>query len=728
MGRDKKCISRREFVAAAATAGVAGGAALAGASKGVGRGGKGGLRAGACAVDISPEKLPVIVSGSFYSRTSNVVRDRPHARCLVLDDGKTRVVVMVVDSLFISREMLDEVKMAASKRVGIPPERFLISATHSHSCPSVVGCLGTDVDEGYAKFLPGKLVEAVEQATGKLEPAKVGWGVAQAAEHTHCRRWIFLPHRMRTDPFGQRNVRAHMHPGHQNPACVGPSGPPDPALSMLSVQAHDGRPIALLANYSMHYYGSGAVSADYYGEFCRQFTKLVGAEKQDPAFVAIMSHGTSGDQHWMDYSKPRHGLGLRGYATALAKIAHEAYTKIEHRESASIAMREQKVTFNRRLPDAKRLEWAKAVLAKMGNAKPRSMQQVYAREAMYLHNEPKRELKLQALRVGEIGITAIPCEVYALTGLKLKAQSPLPTTMNIELANGCESYIPPPELHPLGGYNTWPARTAGLEVEAETKITETVLRLLEDVAGKPRRKVIDPRGAYAQAVLAAKPLAYWRMADYEGRRALDSSGSGNHGAYEQGVVYYLEGPEADGLRGKGHTNRAAHFAGGRQKAILKGLGDTYSVELWFWNGMPANGRSVTGYLFSWGPDGVKACPGDHLGIGGTHLEQGKLLFFNGNAANEALGGTTLVSFKQWNHVVLVRQGAMVRVHLNGNPTPEITSEAAITRPKGVDTAFIGGRCDSFANFEGKICEAAIYNRALSPQDVASHYRLSGKHA
>ena len=55
-----------------------------------------------------------------------------------------------------------------------------------------------------------------------------------------------------------------MHPGHQSPDVIGPSGPADPGLSLLSVQTADGRPLALLANYSMHYVGSPAVSADYF--------------------------------------------------------------------------------------------------------------------------------------------------------------------------------------------------------------------------------------------------------------------------------------------------------------------------------------------------------------------------------------------------------------------------------------------------------------------------------
>ena len=89
-----------------------------------------------------------------------------------------------------------------------------------------------------------------------------------------------------------------------------------------------------------------------------------------------------------------------------------------------------------------------------------TLPEVYAKEAIFLHDEAERELKLQAIRVGDLGIAAIPNEVYALTGLKIKARSPFPSTFSIEPANGAEGYIPPPEQHRLGGYTTWPARTA----------------------------------------------------------------------------------------------------------------------------------------------------------------------------------------------------------------------------------------------------------------------------
>jgi len=685
------------------------------------------LRAGAFAVDITPEKLPVIVSGGFLEGRSNKVHDRLHARCLVLDAGTAGpVAIVVVDTLMMPRSLVDAAKALAAKTTGIRPERMMISATHTHSAPSVMGALGTGVDTAYAKFLPGRIVKVIERAAANLAPARVGWTVAQADKHTHCRRWIRRSDRMGTDPFGKRTVRAMMHPGYRNANYVGPAGPVDTDLSLLSVQSLEGRPIALLANYSMHYFGSPAVSADYFGRFAAEFARLVKAENTDPPFVAMMSQGTSGDLHWMDYSSARKRIDIATYTRQLAKIAFDAYGKIEHHKSATLAMAEKKLKLRRRTGDETRLEWAKAIVAKMGDRKPRNRPEVYAREQIYLRDDPAAEIKLQALRIGDLGIVAIPCEVFGITGLQIKAQSPMAPTFNIELANGGEGYIPPPAQHGLGGYTTWPARSAGLEVQAEPKIVEAVLGLLEEVSGRRARKYAESVGPYAKAVLASKPVAFWRMGGFGGGRAVDVGGGGNHGRFNGPVAYWLKGPVAPGFCGPGKINRAVQFAGGRLGAVIRELADSYSVEMWFSNGMPPQARSVAGYLFSRGVDQADEAPGDHLGIGGTHdaKSTGRLIFFNGNKLDETLIGTTKLQVNTFNHVVLVRRGRRIAVYLNGNTTPEISGQSAPGCPSSVRQAFVGGRNDNFANFEGRIDEVSVYDRPLKADEVAEHYRAA----
>ncbi|MCC7499528.1 MAG: hypothetical protein IT160_18250 [Bryobacterales bacterium] len=669
------------------------------------------LRAGARSVDITPQSLPIITSGNFLATRAGKLDGALHARAVALDDGSGGMVISVVDSLMMPRELIDRIKATASARTGIPAPRMLISATHTHSAPPVMGALGTDNNSEYSAFVEARVVEAIEGAVKNLAPATAGWTVVNVPEHTNSRRWILRPDKMRKDPFGDLNIRAQMHPGYQNPDFVGPSGPIDPALSLLSFRSPEGRPIALIANYSMHYVGAASetVSPDYYGFFAQNVQNLIGRRDGGPPFVAIMSQGTSGDLHWMDYSRPRKDMNIALYAETMAKIVAQAYGAISYRGSTRIAMAETRLRLKRRTPNSERLAWAKRIYAGMAGAPPRNQQEVYAREQVLIDAEPERELVLQALRIGDLGIAAIPNEVFAITGLKIKAQSPLRPTFTIELANGAEGYIPPPAQHKLGGYTTWPARTAGLEIDAEPKVAEAALKLLERVSGQPRRPVVDTHGAYAKTILGAKPAAYWRLNEFHGPTAADATGHGNAATFQDGIAFYLEGPPSKAFSGE-QINRSPHLAGGLISANIPGTRDRYSVEMWFMNALPHNARACTGYLFSSGADRVA--------IGGTQFAPGRLVFTSGGTQ---LQGTTEIALKTWNHVLFVRNRDRVTIYLNGNEQPEITGIAA---GNGDASLLIGGSEEGPANFEGKIDEVAVYRRALSAGAASGHFAVA----
>jgi len=121
---------------------------------------------------------------------------------------------------------------------------------------------------------------------------------------------------------------------------------------------------------------------------------------------------------------------------------------------------------------------AQAILARAAGRALSGLEEVYARETVLLKDYPPTvPVLLQTLRVGELGIVAIPCEVFVEIGLELKARSPFRPTFTIELANGYHGYLPTPGQHRLGGYETWRARSSYLETEASPKIVSTVLDL-----------------------------------------------------------------------------------------------------------------------------------------------------------------------------------------------------------------------------------------------------------
>jgi hypothetical protein len=440
------------------------------------------FRAGAAMVDISPQKLPVIINGNMTEVVATQINDRLHARAMVLDDGTNRIAIVIVDSCGMPRALLDEAKRLAGQATGIPTDHILIAATHTHSAPSVWGALGSDVDTDYAKFLPPKIAEVIVQANQRLVPARIGLAVGRDEKNVGCRRWLMRPGAAPTNKFsGKHDDLAQMHPGFQNPKALRATGPVDPEVPVLAVQARDGRPLATLTNYSMHYVGASPVSADYFAVVCNKLETLL---KAQAGYVGLHSNGTSGDQWLMDYNLPqRREYTIDSVATDVAAAAFEAYHGIQFKDWAPLVMAERLLEVGVRMPTAAEVHEVRAVVDGFAGRKPKSLEEVYARETILLSEMPStRELKLQAVRIGDFAVAAIPNEVFATSGLTIKRRSPVQPTFTIELANGCEGYIPPPEQHALGGYETWRARSSCLEERAEVKIVSTVLDLLESVS------------------------------------------------------------------------------------------------------------------------------------------------------------------------------------------------------------------------------------------------------
>jgi hypothetical protein len=684
------------------------------------------LQAGAAMVDITPRQFPVLVNGGMTSRSADKATAPLYARSIVLDNGTERVAIVVVDSCMISRVVLDDAKQLAALRTKIRPDRMLISATHTHTAPSSMGCLGTELDENYVVYLRDRLAEAVAEAESHLEPVEVGWAVRNAANFTALRRWINRPDRITLDPFGNPTMRANMHAGANSDNVTGESGPEDPDLSIIAFKSLKGRPVAVLANFSMHYFsGVEALHPDYFGLFCNGFQEHVATPevKSDaPPFVAIMSHGCSGDIWRRDYKQPAdapmQSPTVTEFTDGLLRIGIDAYQSVKYAVTSELTMAERRLPLNYRVPNKQLLEWSERIVAELGDKSPKSTEEVYAREQVILHQLQSTEIVLQALRIGDIAIASTPNETYALTGLKLKLQSPLPQTMVIELANGGDGYIPPPEQHLLGGYNTWAARSAGLEVLAEPKIAEADLELLEHVTGMPRRTFVQTLGPAAQATAALKPIAWWRMDEMSGVHAVDSSPHHHDAVFEPAVAYFLEGPRSKAFCLDSETNRAAHFAGGRLSTRLPELKDHYSVSMWIWNGMPNEGRGTAGWMLSHDYNHGLSVQGNHLGIGGTATSPGKLIFLDGNAPDEKpVVGKSVIDRWTWNHVVLVREPAAVRVYLNGNADPEIQLESLAVSSVNLKQFFFGGRSDNADNWEGRLDEIAVFDRILSPDEV-----------
>jgi hypothetical protein len=445
------------------------------------------FRAGAATSNITPP-LGTLVVGGFEPFPAEHVHDELHVRCLALDDGRTQLALAICDNVGVAREVFDAAREMIVAETGLPPQHVLMSATHTHSGPPARGpCKVIREPEltDYQAFVVRRIADGVRRALHNREPARIAWGRAAEPSQVFNRRWHLTDPEQLRNPFGGVD-QVRMNPPRGAGSLVRPAGPTDPEICFLSVQSTDGRPIALLANYSLHYVGGvrGAdISADYFAMFADRIGKLLGAADQDPPFVGIMTNGTSGDVNNVDFQKPAERLApyekMRQVSELVAQRVHAAHSELEFHDHVTLAAAMVELPLAVRKPSAEQLAWARATLSKPEDApRTHARERDYARRVLDLEPAPAEvAVLLQALRIGDAGITAIPFEVFTETGLSLKKRSPLTPTFNISLANGSFGYLPTPAQHVLGGYETW-LGTNFVETTASDKIEAALLELL----------------------------------------------------------------------------------------------------------------------------------------------------------------------------------------------------------------------------------------------------------
>lgn len=444
------------------------------------------LSAGAAKTCVTPP-LGTVINGGVGPGAAKHIHDDLFVRALVLDDGTTKLAFAVVDTCLVDRPVFDEAKALVARHTGIPAANVMLSATHTHSAGAVCGAHLSPADEPYRRSLPEKISDAVRCAANNLAPAEIAWGAGNLPQHVFCRRLLLKPGLTYTNQLGGTTDRAKMNWDSPHPADGDPAGPVDPEVFVVSVRHADGRPLALLANYSLHYVGDvgpGHISADYFGVFAERIGGLLGAAAdQDPPFVGILCNGTSGDINNVNPRAKRERqppyTQIRRVAEDLAQEVRRVAAGLSFRADVPLAAAQRECVVATRRPAAAEVAAARVVVGDRGLAQLRGWKDNEAREQILLAEYPSHvSLPLQVFRVGELAIAAWPGEIFAASGLDLKQRSPAKPQFNVGLANGWFGYIPPPEQFEVGAYETWRMRTSFLATNAIPLMTAAFADLL----------------------------------------------------------------------------------------------------------------------------------------------------------------------------------------------------------------------------------------------------------
>ena len=451
------------------------------------------LRVGTACVDVSPTVFPI----QLRSGKSDYVHDPLHVRAVAFQNGKGRAVICLIDAIGIGREMSDLVKARAAIKTGWKTQEILICATHTHSAPK--GGEGMPGREAYEKLKYEKLEEAIVTAIESLEPAKVGFSSDEEPGEVRNRRWFLKPGTMPPNPLGEQDqVKTNANRNH----IVKPAGPIDPELCVIDVRTTRNKPLALIANYALHYVGGvpkkidndgrevGMASADYFGEFSRIMPYRIGGLNPPENFVSLMTNGASGDINNLVFTGSRAPRSpfeqIRIVASKTADAAWRAVKKIEAYETKPIiATRQREVKLPYREPNEREIKLAQDLLQRTRQEREsinKRTSSVANRVLEYSKPEhPRTEsVIIQAFRIGEQAIVSMPFEVLVEIGLEIKKKSPFKHTFLIELANGGYGYLPPPNQHKLGGYETWMG-TSRFQPQSSEILIKNLLEMLNEL-------------------------------------------------------------------------------------------------------------------------------------------------------------------------------------------------------------------------------------------------------
>jgi hypothetical protein len=216
-----------------------------------------GLRAGAAAVDITPEHPEgVCLAGFASNRRCSAVRDPLYARVLVLSDGGPPLVIAALDLIGLSLGRSRRIRRLISRRW---PERVLLVCTHNHQGPDTMGLWGRSLfdvlplrsgfEEAVLAGIERGLLQAVAGALADMRPAQLKLA---AGEFDRAGRWV-------------RNERARLR---------------DTRLRVLHLTDRRGAAIATLAQHACHpetlWQDNRRLSADYCAVCCRTVEGALG--------------------------------------------------------------------------------------------------------------------------------------------------------------------------------------------------------------------------------------------------------------------------------------------------------------------------------------------------------------------------------------------------------------------------------------------------------------------
>jgi len=462
------------------------------------------MHIGFAQIDITPE-TGAALCGQPFPVVSTGVESPLLARAMCLDDGLAPVLLASADVLLLTNDLAASVRTQAARRTGVPDDRIILCATHTHSGPSTAPVLGSTHDAASVERVESGLAAALEEAWKQRRPGVLRIASGRLPGYAFNRRFVMSDGAVQT------------HPLKDDPHIVCPEGPDSEALVVLQAVGADGVPMGGVINFGCHGTVLGRretmISSDFPGKACAQAASRWGA-----GTTVLFLQGACGNicqVNPLDVS--RHEVGPDWAKTMGSAVGDGA---VDLASSGAVAtcgplrVVTETIRLPRRVIDARLVEWALRhrptgaalpVLSDYGVERfgttevPLVSLEVmfhtpywadfYANEIIRLEemrrDGPELPLTIKVVAQDNWAMVTLPCELFVEWGQAICEASPFEVTAVVELANGWNGYIPTRKAFARpGGYETKEVTSTMLAPEAGEVVFDTVRGMLARARGE----------------------------------------------------------------------------------------------------------------------------------------------------------------------------------------------------------------------------------------------------
>jgi len=456
--------------------------------------------------EAGPLRAGVAAESITADEPTATVHDPLFVKALVLDDGKTKAVIVSLDLGGASAGLVSALRKRLREELAIDEGGVVVNASHNHHTQGQV-----------AKNVVERTVKAVRRASETMGPVTVGAGAGHEDR-------IMMNRRLRLEN-GKDWVIRRANPS-PNDAKVAALGPTDPEVGILRLDRATGEPLAVVYNFASHAYGgvpNGGVSADLPG-----FASAVLEEALGHGAKALFLQGAAGDITPIRYKDVDAPPPTERLGTMLGLSTLKAVNRIATEEETALGVISETIELPRRADLEARIESLEAqqetilqFFTGIGCGTHgagtflnfKSFLPLYTKRALdpewpsyssylYKHEEAigredlkhldaanrerldkylacienmerlirvrsnlsafERHLKrgatgpivaeIQGLRVGEFALVTFPGELFAEVGLRIKKESPFEHTFVAGYTNGQVGYAPTVDAYEREGY------------------------------------------------------------------------------------------------------------------------------------------------------------------------------------------------------------------------------------------------------------------------------------